>query len=464
VGTRAILGAAGAIVAALACAPGTFVCEGDDDCTKGGARGVCEPTGACSFPDDACPSGRRYGAYGSDGLANKCVASDLGTSSSSGADDVASSIETTLETTAPGESSSAMPSSSDEGESGSSSCPAGWWDCAWSRRIALTVAGTGSEPLADVPLLVLLGPSRIDTSAVASAGEDLRFVDAGGTLVPHEIERWSVDDVAVVWISVASLGDATTSLWLYHGNPAASDLQDAAAVWGDPFVGVWHLSGGASDSTGSANHGIVGEGVAEVSGWAGDAQEFFDVGDRITVPSASSLDNVFFGGGTVSAWVRLDTFGGNLRGRIADNTADSSAGWMFYASQDTGGELGWRYGYEAGQSIWHGPGRSISTDRWYHVAASFTVEQNAAPRMYVDGVEVEVSAPDVVPATPPVDDVGHDLLIGDSDVENRWFDGRIDELRVERTIRSPAWIAVQAQSMRDELIEYGVVERVEDLQ
>jgi hypothetical protein len=38
-----------------------FKCATDADCSTSGA--VCEGTGYCSFPDDACAMGRRYGDY-----------------------------------------------------------------------------------------------------------------------------------------------------------------------------------------------------------------------------------------------------------------------------------------------------------------------------------------------------------------------------------------------------------------
>ena len=53
-----------------ACGPASaFVCESPEQC----GAGVCEPSGYCSFPDDECPSGRRYGTFAGDGLANACV-------------------------------------------------------------------------------------------------------------------------------------------------------------------------------------------------------------------------------------------------------------------------------------------------------------------------------------------------------------------------------------------------------
>jgi hypothetical protein len=53
------------------CAAGAFACSTDTQCNRVG--GVCQPNGWCSFPDDACPSGFRYGEHAGDGLAGTCV-------------------------------------------------------------------------------------------------------------------------------------------------------------------------------------------------------------------------------------------------------------------------------------------------------------------------------------------------------------------------------------------------------
>jgi hypothetical protein len=44
-----------------------------------GVAGTCEPTGGCSFPDDSCGSGRRYGAHAPDGLAGTCASAEVAT-------------------------------------------------------------------------------------------------------------------------------------------------------------------------------------------------------------------------------------------------------------------------------------------------------------------------------------------------------------------------------------------------
>ena len=59
-----------------ACSPfssGAFQCSQDQQC-DGLAGGVCQTsTGFCSFPDETCPSGQRYGELADDSLASTCV-------------------------------------------------------------------------------------------------------------------------------------------------------------------------------------------------------------------------------------------------------------------------------------------------------------------------------------------------------------------------------------------------------
>lgn len=49
-----------------------FTCLTDEDCIEeGGAGGVCEPNNLCTFPDEACPEGKRWHGRAAE-LAGKC--------------------------------------------------------------------------------------------------------------------------------------------------------------------------------------------------------------------------------------------------------------------------------------------------------------------------------------------------------------------------------------------------------
>jgi hypothetical protein len=101
--TRAVGSAAIAILGA--CSPDGFVCRDDSAC---GGDGQCEAPGFCSFPDDGCPSGRRYGEHAGATYANACVEPGA---------DPGSSSTLAESTTVPGESST----SSSSGDASSSS-------------------------------------------------------------------------------------------------------------------------------------------------------------------------------------------------------------------------------------------------------------------------------------------------------------------------------------------------------
>lgn len=82
-----------------ACSGGAFTCDADTDCRGGPAGGICEASGWCSFPDDACPSHMRYGSHAGDGLAGTCVVPTA--DASSGSDPLATTgTSTPLDTTA----------------------------------------------------------------------------------------------------------------------------------------------------------------------------------------------------------------------------------------------------------------------------------------------------------------------------------------------------------------------------
>lgn len=462
---RAITVACTTLVVANACIESRFSCEDDDQCAADGRDGTCEPTGACSFPDDACPSGRRYGDHSRSDLAGMCVdegGTDTGSSTGATTITTSTTTATTIATSLDAETSVGVTTDDTVASSeGPPVCPPGWWDCAWTRRVAITIDVANPRPLGDVPVLVRLDATRIDFDAAQDDGDDLRFAQ-GGVVLPHELEQWVAGERAIAWVQLST--PAVGDLALYHGNPDAPASDDAAAIWPEPFAAVWHMSGGTFDSTANTNDGVATDGVLESPGMLGNAAELGAVDQRIDVPSATSLDDVMLGGGTISAWVFLRSFGGTGRGRIADNTNGGAPGWMFYPAADGNTSLRYRQGYPNGQVIWTGPGDTFELMQWYHVAATFDAMADEQPRLFVDGVEQEVSLSQGVKLGAAQSDAGHPIVIGNSDVPDRWFDGLIDELRIERTVRTPEWIALQVQSMRDELLIYGAIERLEDLQ
>ena len=85
VGMRAAAGGLGMILGCLG--TDAFLCESDEACQQGGVSGLCQPSGYCSFPDDECASGHRYGAHAGGSLSGTCVELELLTGDTGTSDD-----------------------------------------------------------------------------------------------------------------------------------------------------------------------------------------------------------------------------------------------------------------------------------------------------------------------------------------------------------------------------------------
>jgi hypothetical protein len=69
---------------------GAFACSDDEQCRSGAVDGACQANGYCSFPDESCATGHRFGDAAPDGVANTCVepVEDTGTTTTTtGSDD-----------------------------------------------------------------------------------------------------------------------------------------------------------------------------------------------------------------------------------------------------------------------------------------------------------------------------------------------------------------------------------------
>lgn len=430
----------GALIGAIACTSSEFfVCNDDTDCVGAGEGGVCQPIGACSVPDDVCPSGQRYVEGSQPSIAGECVADGSATGG----------MESTTGTD---------PTADDADETGPvGGCPPDWWDCAWRYRQRLELAEPVDEVLVDAPVLLWLTAGRVDHERMQADGEDVRVVSAAGTVAPYEVERWDPEGVSMIWASVDVLGGGADHLWVYYGNPVAESEEDPGAVWAEPFAAVWHLEDEPLDATDNANDAVAA-GNTEVSlGQIGNGRNWRENNGRLEVMPSESLADVFTGGGTVSAWFRARYWGASGFGRIFEKSGPELGGWLFYVVD--GGQL--RFGLALGMDSpnWGTPMETLSLQRWTHVAVTYDTQGETIPRMFVDGIEVPLESP---MAQPELVDLPSDaeigLVIGNRPDLTRRFGGVLDEVRIERATRSPAWIRVQARSMRDELLLFGSIE------
>lgn len=173
-----------------ACGAAAFACDGDGSCGDGGR---CESNGYCSFADDACASGRRFGEHAPSGIAGGCV--DLGASTDDGSTSLAadgggssSGAATTATTTLTGTTLTS------DADSGGVTTSAG------------TSSGDGGETSSGGPTPIDVGPIPIATD-----------LDDGAMwpAVPGEMGSWLPSGEMAVGLSYLGEYPAGEPYWGY---------------------------------------------------------------------------------------------------------------------------------------------------------------------------------------------------------------------------------------------------------
>ena len=101
----------------------------------------------------------------------------------------------------------------------------------------------GSTTLTNFPALIRLSAALngFDYTKCAD-GADLRFSDADGNLIPHEIDTWNAGGESLVWVQVPEL-TSTTIIKAHYGYKGAGQPPAVTAtdVWTNGYVAVWHM-------------------------------------------------------------------------------------------------------------------------------------------------------------------------------------------------------------------------------
>ena len=142
---------------------------------------------------------------------------------------------------------------------------------------------------------------------------------------------------------------------------------------------------------------------------------------------------------TISAWVRIFSFGASGLGRIASK----ENGWLFYTTSNSGGVLQIGNGFSGGTANFYSSlqlpsGAGVA---WTHVAATW---DGAGPAISAHGLWIGgVLSGLVQTATATgskLDDSGIDLWIGNRSAGSRVIDGQIAEVGIWNALLTPAEI------------------------
>ena len=191
----------------------------------------------------------------------------------------------------------------------------------------------------------------------------------------------------------------------------------------------------AADSSGNGHTATVNGGVT--LGQTGQLGGAFDLNGSNGYLQATGYKGITGGASrTVSAWIKTTADNADI---ISWGTNSNGQKWVMRV-QDTNGTSGALRvevsgGYIVGSTV-------VNDGQWHHVAA--VLESDGSPnvnevRLYVDGV-LEVAS--TTQATAINTASGDDVKIGNSQSNNRYFDGSLDDVRIYDVALDAAQVAV----------------------
>jgi hypothetical protein len=333
-----------------------------------------------------------------------------------------------------------------------------WWNNNWLHRIKLTFNNSGqSDDLMNFPVLVNLSAMNFNYSKAKLDGTDLRFIDGNGvTELNYHIEDWDSSGYSYVWIDVTNIegGSSSDYIWMYYGNPVASNTQNIEGTYDGNFSAVWHLNettGTHFDATSNDNDGTQQNGVTQDFSGKIDGADYFDGTNReyISVSDSSSLDPA--NDMTVEAWVKFDDLSSTTGyNQVFLYKIDTDPPYMDYELM-LGTDDYFYFGFFnlSGTSYWSWYTGSVSVDTWYYIVG---MRDGSNMRFYVNGESTDCGGDSDASGT--LNDGDGALRIG-TEWGKYHLNGSMDEVRFSDSTRSPDWISAQYLSMSNNFITYG---------
>ena len=300
----------------------------------------------------------------------------------------------------------------------------------FSKKLVFTVAGhAGSEDLKHFPVLVRLSTAinGFDYADCGIGGAGLRFADADGNLLHHEIDTWNTEGESLVWVDLPHCrANETFTLYLAADDPAALQTVYPTEVWDNAGIpAVWHMNEVKVDSSGHSytyyncgTLGTIATGGAVGKQYDGTAGGGWSIADNRAWSGYGAGGKVAY-----TAWV-------------SRNAADSgteryvfSTGNISLTSTSTATSYTWKL-YNGTTVL-----LTVTTDadlaNWSQVAV---VSGSGAIKLYFNG-ELAGTYAGNIPASPNAFRIGAKNTSGDY----RWK-SYLDEVRIHRAEESTEYV------------------------
>ena len=318
----------------------------------------------------------------------------------------------------------------------------------------ITFSGyTNGVGLTNFPVLVRLSTNTPGFSysqfASPTDGADLRFAAANGRELPFEIDEWNPNGESDVWVQTPSITSSNDFITAYWGNVSDSAMQTWSTngtAWStlsgsNGFIVVYHLRESGFPfadstleypSTSGVAPTLTNGVVAHASGFNGTSQ-FLNAG---LVNSGKAF--------TASAWVNIAPSASSEQTIWCNKQGGwNVAGFDFYVNsyQTADGTIYFDTADGVGGNV---SARTVANavifGQW-HLLTGTLDGINGSVHVYIDGVDQTINT-GAVTAFQVTNYVRLGSLLTGSPgaTGNLYFNGLMDEARLESGVRSPAWV------------------------
>jgi hypothetical protein len=297
-------------------------------------------------------------------------------------------------------------------------------------------------------------------------GADLRFIAANGRELPAEIDQWNPTGESQVWVQVPALttsNDCITALWGNTGDSAMLPSNTNGAVWttlsgSNNFILVYHLSqSGFPFADGTLQHpALSGAAPSPTSGMIGNACAFN--GSSFLDAGLVNVGKQF----TLSAWVNIAPSANSEQSIWCNKQGGwNVAGFDFYVNsyQTNDSEIYFDSADGVGGNVSPRTAAHAVTFGQWHLLTGTMDGISGAVHVYVDGMDETISTGvDTAYQTTNYVRCGALLTGTPGSTGDLYFNGSMDETRIESGVRSPAWVWASWATVADgSFATYGAI-------
>ena len=148
--------------------------------------------------------------------------------------------------------------------------------------------------------------------------------------------------------------------------------------------------------------------------------------DKVSVGTPSALNNIFTGGGTLSAWINPKSDGQNNAGQAFDKSK-----YAFQVISESSGNVKVQFAVtlSGGAARWETP-LSVPLNTWTHILVTYDSDNPTTdPIIYLNGSAVTLTET-IAPSGTHVSDASSNLILGNRNDGVTTFDGLLNDLAI----------------------------------